>query len=108
MLESDPLGERGVQRVPEDVVGLDGVGGEHWLQDGGVLQQVPPELLEQVGEARTGEAESMLMDRFPQIQLLGISDRDEAVELGPDQPEQLRRRLLLVPGDVEGPGTNTL
>jgi hypothetical protein len=97
VLESDPLGEQGVQRVPEDVVGSDGVGGEHRLQDGGVLQQVPQELLEQVGEARTGEAKSMLVDRLPRIQLLGISDPDEAVEFGPDQPEQLRRWLLLVP-----------
>jgi hypothetical protein len=105
VLESDPLGEQGVQRVPEDIVGLDGVGGEHRLQDGGVLQQVPQELLEQVGEARTGEAKSMLVDRLP---LLGISDPDEAVEFGPDQPEQLRWWLLLVPGDVEGPGTDIL
>ena len=56
VLESDPLGERSVQRVPEDVVGPDRVGWEHRLQDGGVLQQVPAELLKQVDEPRTGEA----------------------------------------------------
>ena len=87
MLESDPLGEWSVQPVPEDVVDPDRVGREHRLQDGGVLQQVPAELLEQVDEPRTGEAKSVLPDRLRRIQLLGIPDLDEGVEFGPDQLE---------------------
>ena len=50
---------------------LEGAGWEHRPQDGGVLQQVPPGLLEQVGEPCTSEAKSMLRDRLHRIQLLG-------------------------------------
>ena len=84
--------------MAEDVAGPDRVGGKHRPQDGGVLQQVPPELLEQVGEPRTGEAKSMLRDRLHRIQLLGISDLEEAVEFRPDQLEQLRRLSSLSRG----------
>jgi hypothetical protein len=46
----------------------------------------------------------VLRDGLRWIQLLDISDPDVAIEFRPDQLEQLRRRLHLVPGDIEGPG----